>query len=102
MATERQQETSVPLYSVSSEQSRADSYNSNRPMQDEFLFRSSSPDTSADYSGSIDVNSQQSAGGDSNSNAYNLGSIFNKKKFAWLLEVDDTGDDDDDMDKPLL
>lgn len=101
MASERQQETSVPLYPVSSQQSTTDSYNSNRPVQDEFSFRGPSPDT--EYSGTIDVNSQQNAGqDDSNSNAYNLGSIFNKKKFAWLLEVDDTGDDDDDMDKPLL
>jgi hypothetical protein len=99
MATERQQETSVPLYSVSSQQNTADSYNSNRPVQDEFMFRSSSPDSSADYFGSID-NSQSNAGGDSNSNAYNLGSIFTRKKFAWLLEIDDTGDDD--VDKPLL
>ena len=102
MATERQQETSVPLYSVSSQQNTVDSYNSNRPVQDEFMFRSSSPDSSVDYSGSID-NSQPGAlsSSDDKSNAYNLGSIFNKKKFAWLLEVDDTGDDED-MDKPLL
>ena len=98
MATERQQETSVPLYPVSSQQNITDSYNSNRPVQDEFAFRSSSPDLSVDYSGSID-NSQLNS--DATSNAYNLGNLFNKKKFAWLLEVDDTGDDDD-MDKPLL
>jgi hypothetical protein len=98
MATERQQETSVPLYPVSSHQNTTDSYNSNRPVQDEFTFRSSSPDLSADYSGSIDTSQPNS---DGNSNAYTLGSFFNKKKFAWLLEVDDTGDDDD-MDKPLL
>ena len=98
MATERQQETSVSLYPVSSQQNITDSYNSNRPVEDEFAFRSSSPDLSVDYSGSID-NSQLNS--DANSTAYNLGNIFNKKKFAWLLEVDDTGDDDD-MDKPLL
>ena len=102
MATERQQETSVPLYSVSSEQNTRDSYNSNRPVQDEFMFRSSSPDSSVDYTGSIDNSQPNGGGGESgDSNAYNLGSIFNKKKFAWLLEVDDTGDDDD-MGKPLL
>ncbi|XP_028398851.1 protein YIPF4-like [Dendronephthya gigantea] len=101
MATEKQ-ETSVPLYSVSSQQNTADSYNSNRPLQDEFTFRSSSPDFNVDYSGSIETNQQPNAAdSDAGSNAYNLGSIFNKKKFAWLLEVDDTGDDDD-MDKPLL
>lgn len=100
MATENQ-ETSVPLYSVSSQQNTADSHNSNRPLQDEFMFRSSSPDFNVDYSGSIETSQPSATDSDSASNAYNLGSIFNKKKFAWLLEVDDTGDDDD-MDKPLL
>lgn len=101
MATEKR-ETSVPLYSVSSQQNSEDSYNSNRPtsVQDEFMFRSSSPESNAEYSGNIDT-SRPSGIDDANSNAYNLSSIFNKKKFAWLLEVDDGGDDED-MDKPLL
>lgn len=102
MANERQQETSVRLYSVSPQTNTENSYNSNRPVEDAFMFRSQSPDASVDYSGSIDVNQANATLDDSKSYAYNLGSIFNKKKFAWLLEVEDEGNNDTDMEKPLL
>lgn len=99
MATDREsqflsQETSVPLYPVPSKETTAVSFDSN--PGDEFSFRSTSPDSSEDYSGSIDntITNTES------NNPY-LSNIFNRKRFEWLLEVDDTGDDDD-MNKPLL
>lgn len=98
MASGKQEGTSVQLYSVSSEPNNIDSLNSNRPLEDEFMFRSSSPDSNVDYSGNMAPPSGVKV---DDSNAYNLGQIFNKKRFAWLLEVDDTGDDLD-MEKPLL
>ena len=111
MASEKH-ETSVPLYPVSSPgDTTTHSYNSNRPSSPmgEFSFHSQSPDTTQDFAGSIDgggknssvnINSSSMEFG-SETNGYNLSKLFNRKRFEWLLEVDDTGDDDD-MDKPLL
>lgn len=94
------EETSVPLYSVPLKESTAVSFNSNRPSSpvDEFSFQSTQPDSSEVYSGSID---NATSHDDVESNNPYLSKIFNRKRFEWLLEVDDSGDDDD-MNKPLL
>lgn len=104
MATDSQfasQETSVPLYSVPSKESTSISFNSNQPSSplDEFSFRNTTPDSTEEYSGSIE-NAQSNQPSNVESNPH-LSNLFSKKRFEWLLEVDDAGEDED-MNKPLL
>ena len=99
--------TSVPLYSPSSqptmENVEAD------PQIDEFTFGPPMSQDSSMYSGSIEAQEEFMESGrkedDSNgSPRYRFpfsSQIFNRKNYEWLLEVDETGDDED-FKKPLL
>lgn len=99
--------TSVPLYSPSSqppmENTEAD------PQMDEFTFGPPMSQDSSMYSGSIEaqeefMESDRKEDDSNGSPRYRFpfsSQIFNRKNYEWLLEVDETGDDED-FKKPLL
>lgn len=98
--------TSVPLYSPSS-QPILENMEGDPPV-DEFSFGPPMSQDSSMYSGSIEAQEEfmeSERKDDSNgSPRYRFpfySQIFNKKNYDWLLEVDETGDDED-FKKPLL
>lgn len=98
--------TSVPLYSPSS-QPDLENMEADTNM-DEFSFGPPMSQDSSMYSGSIEQQEEFMESGkkeeSSGAPRYRFpfySQIFNKKNYDWLLEVDESGDDDD-FKKPLL
>lgn len=96
--------TSVPLYHPESPNSQELQQDAN-PI-DEFSFTAPIHNDSNLYSGSIDARESLMERGQTAENGIDAQSsiyseIFSKKRYEWLLEVDEA-DDDEDMKKPLL
>jgi hypothetical protein len=91
--------TSVPLHHPSSNEDL--SYETH---PDEFAFTSPGPQDSSEYTGSIEMpdselgNGKKDEQSDATSSIYSQ--VLSRKGFEWLLEVDET--DDNDFNKPLL
>lgn len=97
--------TSVPLYSPSSEPIM-DNMETENPV-DEFSFGPPLSQDSSMYTGSIEAQEEfmeSDQKGELNGGPryrFPFSQIFNKKSYDWLLEVDESGDDED-FRKPLL
>lgn len=91
--------TSVPLHHPSS---NADLSYETQP--DEFAFTSPVPQDSSVYTGSIEMQDSELGDGKKDGQSEGPSSIYSqilsRKGFEWLLEVDDT--EDNDFNKPLL
>ncbi|XP_068681699.1 protein YIPF4-like [Montipora foliosa] len=98
--------TSVPLYSPSSEPI-INNMETENPV-DEFSFGPPMSQDSSMYTGSIEAQEEFMESGRKDESGEGpryrfpfYSQIFNKKNYDWLLEVDESGDDDD-FKKPLL
>ena len=96
---------SVPLYSPSSQP--PPEHQEIDTQMDEFSFGPPISQESSMYSGSIEAQEEfmeTDRKGEQNGSPYRIpfsSQIFNRKNYDWLLEVDESGDDED-FKKPLL
>ena len=98
--------TSVPLYSASTDP-LMDNMEADNPV-DEFSFGPPMSQDSSMYTGSIEAQEEFMESGQKDETnggpRYRFpfySQIFNRKNYDWLLEVDESGDDED-FKKPLL